>query len=682
MNTELNPFHELYVTETASPEDFVEIFSPFLIKHSLLLFQLGNVVLKGTQGTGKSMLLNLLRPEIRQAYKETKRDFPVPKSIPMFVGAGINLTRSGAIDIGQRPINLNDEEDERLFPLYFGDFINYWIVSDVLESIKYMADRPDTFEGAVVPDILDSFATSLAGEACWFGYLDGITGFENLNRKIQDRISSYRSFHQDNIHYLPDEISRTKTRIGEPISTTAACLWKDKVIPSNVPLFIRIDQYEILSSSDDLRPSLGVEYRRVVNKALSARDPRISYRIGTRDYAWKDEINVFGTTLRLENERDFRVVDLDDILRRKENPSTYIFPQFAEDIFQRRLKHAGFKIPKAAFRKVMGKSLSPSEAAKYYVGTTPARRALKIEKDWPKEWVKYLEALFKKAPLSAKLAEAWLRQRGTDTKDVNRLKTPPPVNTKAPWDKTYWKKERHKQALMQLAASCAQRLVWSGADNILSLSTGSTLVFVSVCQHVWDAFLRAQRGKDENKQKDPVIHGIDKGSQAVGIRTASNHWYEKMNELPNGSDRKRFIDVLGRLFYVKLVNDLAMSYPGHNGFSIRVDELDEDKEVKDFLHGAVDYGDLFDASHTTKEKSARQRIKYYLNPILSPHFRIPESHVKEPLYVKIEDVRKWMVEAGVISKETHKASSAKKKKKRISRNSAQLRLLLDDAQEV
>ena len=675
MITEKNPFHELYVTETASPEEFVQIFSPFLIEHALLLFQAGNVILKGTQGTGKSMLLNLLRPEIREAYHKTGISFPVPKEMSVFVGAGINLTRSGAIDIGQRPVSKDKDEDERLFPLYFSDFINYWIVSDILASITYMAKRPEVFNDLVTSDNLDSFAVSLSKDDCWFGGLSKVDGFNSLGSQLKERISLYRSFHQYNVRDLPDEITQTKTRIGEPISTTAECLWRYGVIPLHAPLYIRIDQYEILSDSDDLRLSLGVEYRRIVNKALSARDPRISYRIGTRRYAWEDNINVFGTTLTLENERDFRTIDLDDILRRRENPSTYIFPRFADDIFNRRLQYAGFSVPHGAFKKVMGSSRKTSEAAKYYVGTTSARRALKIEKHWPKEWADYLIKLFKTDPLSAKLAEAWLRQRGSDPKEVNRSENAPPSKDSLPWERPYWKKERHRQALMQLAARSAQRPVWSGQDNILALCTGSTLVFVSVCQHIWDAFLRSQRGKPHNKQVDPVERGIDRRIQAIGIQTASTHWYQKINELPNGSDRKRFIDVLGRLFYTKLVNDLAMSYPGHNGFSVRIDELETDTKIKDFLEEAVDYGDLFDSSHTTKEKTARQRVKFYLNPILSPHFRIPESHVKEPIYASVADVRLWMAEAQIIDEPRSKYAVSARNKKLKEPNDKQLTLL-------
>ena len=96
MNTRINPFHENYITETTTPENFVKLFSPLHLSETLdilALFQPGNVILTGVQGTGKSMLLALLRPEIRIAYENQSVDFPIPDEYKRFIGAGIHLTQ-------------------------------------------------------------------------------------------------------------------------------------------------------------------------------------------------------------------------------------------------------------------------------------------------------------------------------------------------------------------------------------------------------------------------------------------------------------------------------------------------------------------------------------------------------------------------------------------------------------
>src|SRR5882757_7560716 len=99
-----NPFFELYVGDRISSEEFVTVFSPFLIDHAEALFLPGNVVVTGIQGSGKSMLLSLLKPGVRLQYCNAGKDFPVPKRLQKFIGAGINLTHSNAIDFGNRRI--------------------------------------------------------------------------------------------------------------------------------------------------------------------------------------------------------------------------------------------------------------------------------------------------------------------------------------------------------------------------------------------------------------------------------------------------------------------------------------------------------------------------------------------------------------------------------------------------
>lgn len=113
-------------------------------------------------------------------------------------------------------------------------------------------------------------------------------------------------------------------------------------------------------------------------------------------------------------------------------------------------------------------------------------------------------------------------------------------------------------------------------------------------------------------------------------------------------ERQQFVNRLGTLFREHLLEDKAMSYPGNNGFSLQQADLDRDQWLMRFLNDAVDYGDLFDAPHTTKLKNRKQRRKWYLNPILSPHFQIPETHVKEPMYVTLQTVKTWLAQVGVI----------------------------------
>jgi hypothetical protein len=371
----------------------------------------------------------------------------------------------------------------------------------------------------------------------------------------------------------------------------------------------------------------------VFSQSITPRRSRKNpYQIGARRYAWHDDLQLYGTTSVLELERDYKLVDIDEILRRKENRRTWTFPAFAEDVFQRRLAYAGYAPANMNLASVLSRTSSPAEVARRYARNSP-QRAIVDEEDWPQRFVTFLRRLATKDPLSAKLGEAWFRQGHSET-----------PRRPFQWEKrVYWKKERVQQTLMQIAARCGQRMMWAGKEDVLALSGGNVLVFVSLCQHIWSAWARSVRGLGGPEGK-LTLPRVDASVQAVGIQSASVHWLNKITEqLGKSRERHRFANRLGRLFREGLLSDKSMSYPGHNGFSLREEELALDAWLLRFLNDAVDYGDLFDAPHTTKTKDRKQRRKWYLNPILSPYFQIPETHVKEPMYVTVSKVRVWLV---------------------------------------
>lgn len=642
----INPFNETFLAETIPPQQFVSLFSPFLVKDipdGLALFQPGNVILKGVQGSGKTMLLNLLKPEFRIAYCKAGKELPIPEQLRGFIGAGINLTRSVAIDFGQRVIELDHFDDMETLPIFFGDFINYWIVEDILTSLDKLTSECD---GAIAQQLgivrdeksWDRFATLLAHDRCWFGYLNGIKKFSKLRLRLQKRISTYRAFLNYNVPSIPIEIRSSKTPIGEPISQTVQALWDSGVVPHSVPFFVRIDQYEELTNLEDWSGKLGLRYVEMINKALGTRDPRVSYRIGTRRYGWPERPRIFGISSVLELERDYKVVDIDAILRRKELRRTWVFPGFAADVFKRRIRHYGYDDADQSFKRFLGRGLSVKQKAEIYL-RAPTERVFD-RSSVPRPWINLYSKLAKEDPLEAKLLEAWVLQNKPD-------RTSRPPRRPFPWNRTWWRKERIQHALMQLAWANRQRMVWAGKDDVTALSGGNILIFVSICQHIWSAWASSNRDQLEASEGERVATPeVDGHLQAVGIQEASGNWYKKIKEKTGHSkQRQRFIDRLGRLFRQEMINDKRLSYPGHNGFSLRLEDLNSDEVIAEFLNECVNYGDLYDAPHTTKTKDRRPRRKWYLNPVLSPHFQLPVSHVKEPMYVTIAHVRKWLLEA-------------------------------------
>lgn len=654
----VNPFFELYVGDRMSSREFVDIFSPFLVGHAEALFSPGNVVVKGVQGSGKSMLLSLLKPEVRLEYARASGIFPVQKGLSKFIGAGINLAHQNAIDFGYRRI----ADDLNEIALFFADFVNYTVILDLFRTIR-MLSNPDFDVGSdlgidLSSETAASFANALAKDASFQGALQGCEDLPALEGVMSARLNSYRRFLHHNDRDLAEGIRDTKTDIGTPIKATVDLLRACKVIGKNVPVFIHIDQYEELaniSSSEKDSP----DYRRVINRALARRDPSVSYRIGTRGHAWRNHSRIMGTEAKLEEERDYKFVDLDLLLRRGEDRSIWIFPAFVEDVFARRLAHVGL-VDKSAkgsksLEKMLGRGLEPEAKALRYGGKNPVR-SVKVETEWPVKFKQDIADLARENPLSARLLEAWVLQKIARVSGKSR---------KAETDKLtigllseigkWWYKERVELALIQIAARCQERPIWSGKTEVIELSAGSVLTFLSICQFIWDT--HNQLGRDgPSKEELPFI---DDKIQAIGIFKASDYWLKKIAaETGRSGDRFRLVRQMGHALALDLYDDRQMSYPGHNGFSLADEELERHPHVKALLDEMSDYGTLISLAHATKEKDRRSRTKYYLNPILAPHFKMHYKRIKEPAYITPQIVEDWMHEAGLPLPATYKRGAA------------------------
>lgn len=631
---DVNPFAEGAVTEHIAAEDFVRVFSPLIVSNANELFRHGNVVLRGTPGSGKSMLLALLRPETRMAYHQAGLGLPIPAHSSRFISTGINLTQVGAQEIGNRLSQRNPNQQETDLPFVFADFVNYHLALDLIRNIlkfqrSEIAGLCEKVGLSSSQEVVQAAISAIAQHPCWFGYLEDAEDVENLLRKIEGRLRTYRSYFNHNLDEPPPAFRETRTVIGEPVAAISGIARQTGLIADDVLVFVRIDQLEELYTLEQ-HYGLGNQFRQIINKALAMRDRRVSYRIGTRGYAWQDNLSVFATGSRLEEDRDFSVVDLDVILKRAENRRIWRFPEIAGDIFKRRLASADYDVdgtpPLELFRKVFGKPLTRPDLAQIYAGESP-ERAIDLDPTWPVGWQERLREVSRRSVLSAKLGSAWARQRGKSS--VMTM----PADAPLPWEehaRRWWKKERQEQALMQIASRSGQRMIWSGDDDILELSGGNILTFITLCKHIWQSWLRTPTNADSREDLPRIGYSI----QATGIYDASRSWVEK--SIPQGYDgnsRLRVVENLAVYFARVLGDDKAMSNPGNNGVSLTVEDYRENQRIRAVLNLGSDFGDLVVAPHTSKLADKRPRIKWYVAPILSPYFRIPHVHTKEPVYL-------------------------------------------------
>ncbi len=149
-----NPFDSAYMTEDIDENRYPDIFSTLLVPETSALFKRGNTVLVGTQGSGKTMLLNLLKPEIRFRYyklecdtRDSRFTFLPDQLGEPFIGCGIHISKRAVVEFGQRPILDSDfEVSVEEYNVYFADFLNYLLVEDLLKStyLHTTASSPNT----------------------------------------------------------------------------------------------------------------------------------------------------------------------------------------------------------------------------------------------------------------------------------------------------------------------------------------------------------------------------------------------------------------------------------------------------------------------------------------------------------------------------------------------------------
>lgn len=644
-----NPFFELYVGDRISSTEFVTIFSDKLVTHTEPLFMPGNIVVTGIQGCGKSMLLKLLKPQTRIEYEKAGQHFPVPEELRKFICGSVNLAHSSVIDFGYRDAI---DQDVLKTELLFADFLNYLICDSILESIEVYLNSSKNIRSEIGlnfdRDQINILAQEIAILPVWEGWVGPCENLKMLRSKLQSRGKLYRRFVHGKDRELSSEIFDTATPVGAPQIAIAELLHSSGSIDRDTNVFVDIDQYEELGniSSRDT-PGRDVDYRAVINKAIASRNPEISYRIGTRGYSWKSHGRIHGTTGTLEFMRDYKYIDLDQILKKGEDESAReknVFDDFAKDVFFRRLRYAQFAIAEderdTLLEAVYGPNLRPQQKINERMGLREPQKYVRTDDSWSKQTIDALKSLASRDLYSAKLGEYWIRQKG----DRESLEV---QDEKLPWMRNsnrWWRKERSNVLAVLVASQSSQKAIWGGSKEILELSGGSILAFLGLNQFIWSTWLQKNDRSEISRAELPVI---DIGVQSTAIHRASNSWFDMIfQQSGRSAERARFIQNVGQILRHKLLSDHRLSYPGANGFSISNEELDQIPEVRRFLEQLADYGNMLMLHHTTKHSGGGQRKKLYFHPIFCPTLGLPYVRTKEPYYARISEVSEWIYNAG------------------------------------
>lgn len=653
-----NPFHDLWVKEILDPDAFVRTFSDKLVSDAESLFSTGNIVLRGRQGSGKSMLLALLETKIRAAYHRTGVNYPVPAPQRQFISAGVQLTQQNASLVAARAAEAPLELRAQVVAATFADYLNSLLSRDLLRNVAHVAEERRTGGGGCLEELpvdLSSkaqtkFLASLRASQFWPAMLGHeITTIEDVSRSLDERLRAHRQYANTNIDQLPTNLIETRAPAGAPVAELATALRESGVLGPNTLVFLRIDQHEELYELERTT-GLGAVFRRVLNSALARRDPRIAYRIGTRHYAWEADLTCWGSGAPLEEERDYSVVDLDAILRRGENSKGWKFPALARDVVTRRLEFAQFPVGGDPLSRLFGKSMNAQEKAKAYAGS--AADVLRIEPEWATAWKEHLRTLWKEGkPLDAKFGEAWLRQKRQQDQG---LANDPDAAEGVPWRSSeWWAKERNEIALLQIAGDRQQALIWSGERQVIELAGNNVLALMTIVKTVWATW---QRRNPDAANHSGLLPSFSQNDQLIGISEASRTWMNKIRVGFEAERRADLVTALGSWFRRRMLADRSLTYPGHNGFSLRVSDMKTGHPLVALIKVCRDHGDLLETSHTTKEKDQAFRLKWYLHPLLCPLFRIPYVRTKEPIYTSLVELTDLLERQADTTNESVKAS--------------------------
>jgi hypothetical protein len=602
------------------------------------------------------MILNLLRYRILTEFLGNAPDLPgyLSDSTP-FIGISVNLTRAGFSAFGKRSIakSVFGQPDESLEIDCAADFLTHFLFREFLLAIRFCYSEAGVnlrqWAGLPLDSIPPDFVASLRDWGRWAGFYSRCSTLDELLRRCESRLDAWRSFLAGGRGGFSREIVDSLTPMEDALHMMGDTL---RTLDANrrISLYVTLDQYEELIG---LNIQHGTELQRIVNSLLRARDPVVFYKMGVRTSDWGRETRVSGSSLKLERQRDYVQIDLDQVLLRTESAGPFnrrraerkwLFAQLAEDVALRRIQlEARRPVSVKDIREMFG-DLEPHKEAAAYLKSAKFPEHIDRSR-LPEE----LRAELKKQSASGDLdaldlhlAIAWswqcVKRRRPTNEIIDAYKT-------RPWQHKWWRKERIEFALVQLASACSQRRRFFGWDTIVFLAGGNISAFLFEFSLLWD-YLQKQH-------VDPhSLPSVPARIQSDAILAASKAWADRdQSDYTGGEYRRIAIGRLGNAIRRSVLDDRAMSNPGHSGFSLRDQDLSaqEWREISEFLWNGLKWGVFEVRPHRSKQKGDGPRHKWYLHPLLSPILEIPFKRVKEPLYINdLAIVKGWFFENGPV----------------------------------
>lgn len=649
-----NPFSLGLSTELLEePSEYKRAFSErILVSETLQVFQPVNVILTGPQGTGKSMILNLLRYKVLNEFLSADHELPpYLADAPPFLGISINLTRAGFHAFGRRSIaryiqakDNRNAVDEVIDTDCAADYLVHFLFKEFLLGLSFLnSPRGEPLRrwlNIKMSSTEESVLKSLVEWDCWSGFYSGKFTFASALDRCEKRLNAWRTYLAGNRNFS-DEILSTLVPLQDPLHLMGNAI-RSFDPERRLSLYVVIDQYEELLG---LNPGHASQLQRIINTLIKARDPVVYYKMGVRTFDWGTELRVLGSESKVETQRDYVRIDLADLLVRTEsstpifskNRSRWLFAQFAEDVAVRRIQFEGRKdVTGEQVRQMFGEWNASEEANRYFKRSRESElvKRSRLPEDLKMVLLENYSSTL--SVLDLHLAIAWCHQR------MNRGEPPSKIIEDlraSPWKRVWWRKERIEISLVQLASLAFGRRTLYGWNTILMLSGANITAFLLIFGEVWDYLTKIE-------QRPLDLQYVPPPAQSDAIYSASRKWFSRdRTDNDGGGERYAVLGRLGRAIRESVLHDRAISNPGHTGFSVRDSDLSksDNESISRFLNGGVKWAVFEIRSHRSKQRNDTPRHKWYLHPLLSPVLEIPFTRVKEPLYINhIEVVRRWL----------------------------------------
>lgn len=281
-----------------------------LFEHAAPIFEPGNIVISGLVGSSRSLLLKSMSSEDRVERWAAGAPLPIPKHCDRFISASINVVEARCLDFGNRSA-LKDLDRQKLI---FGDFINFQFARSLFRSLDLLSSNSGlaAYIGLRFDDLAkEAFAGALLDDHGWRSCFPDAQNYAALKRSVNRRIDHYRRYLTGEDDRLNEAVTGCLTFPGEPLAQVSQVLDSQEIIPSDVPVLLTLDGYQHLSIISD-PDGIQINYCSIVNRMVNRRERSPSYRISAHGQHWRSHNGIFGTDARLEQDRDFRLVDIDE----------------------------------------------------------------------------------------------------------------------------------------------------------------------------------------------------------------------------------------------------------------------------------------------------------------------------------------------------------------------------------